>query len=278
MSRTFKHMVGDIEVVALTDGIGSFAPEVFPDAATEDLNALIAAAGKPAIETNFNAFLIRGCDGIMLYDTGGGDLMGPNVGKLQDALAELGVKADEIDTIFLSHMHTDHWGGSIDKDGQAVFANASLILSDVEYDYWRNPENFVEKGDRAQASQRSAARVFAAYQARLRTTKGAETLCDELSVLPLYGHTPGHSGLMIAQGDTKFLIGGDIVHAVDIQIPRPDFGVVYDWNRPMAAETRLKTLEMLAREGWYCSGGHFLFPAIGQIKKTATGYQYRAKA
>ena len=43
----------------------------------------------------------------MLIDAGAGSLMGPHLGKLQANLAAGGMTPADIDTVLLTHMHTD---------------------------------------------------------------------------------------------------------------------------------------------------------------------------
>jgi glyoxylase-like metal-dependent hydrolase (beta-lactamase superfamily II) len=278
MSRILKHQIGEIEVIALTDGVARFSLEQFPDADPENIAALLRKAGKDKIETNFNAFLIRSDLDTTLIDTGARDLFGPNAGFLMQALAEAEVTASDIDRVFISHMHPDHCAGAVTGDGQAVFAEAELILAVDEFDYWSDYNNFEGKGDMAEGGYKLAKSVFDAYCGRIRTTRDHEDLGHGLRVVPMPGHTPGHSGIKASSGDDAFLFVGDIAHAIDLQIPDPDIAVIYDLDPAQAMQTRKKVLEMLAETGMACSGGHFLYPGIGRIERAGAGYAFTARA
>jgi len=278
MSRILKHQIGDIEVIALTDGVAEFTLEQFPEADPDTIAALLARAGKKNIETNFNAFLIRSELDTTLIDTGARDLFGPNAGFLMAALAEAGVAASDINRVFISHMHPDHCAGAVTKDGQAVFAEAELILAVDEFDFWSDFSNFKGKGDAAEGGFNLARSVFDAYRGRIRTTQEHADLGHGLRVIPMPGHTPGHSGVKVSSGDDAFLFVADIAHAIDLQIPNPDIAVVYDRDPVQAAQTRKSVLEMLAQTGMACSGGHFLYPGIGRIKRAGAGYAFTALA
>ena len=51
------------------------------------------------------------------------------------AMESMGVQPEDIDFLFLTHLHGDHIGGML-KDGAAVFPNAEVYVSKAEYDGW----------------------------------------------------------------------------------------------------------------------------------------------
>ena len=59
MSRILRHNIGPVEVTVLTDGKGQFTHAHFPNTDPGQIDALLAAAEKGVIETEFNAFLVR---------------------------------------------------------------------------------------------------------------------------------------------------------------------------------------------------------------------------
>lgn len=274
MPLTVKHMVGDVEVFTLTDGVGGFEASQFPDTAPGHIAEVLKAAGKTAIDTNFNAHLLRGPHGTTLVDTGARDLFGPRAGKLLAALDEIGCKPAEIDRIFLTHMHGDHCAGAITATGEAVFPHAEMILSDVEHDFFSDRANFAGKGERAEGAHHLAMAVFAAYRDRLRPVAGAADLGGWMSVVPLYGHTAGHSGLKVSSTGAVFFIVADIVHSVDLQIADPEIAVIFDRDPAAARRARKTMLAELAATGAPCTGGHFLYPGIGRIEAAGEGFRY----
>lgn len=278
MSRIVSHQVGATEIITLTDGTGQFDADKFPKTAPETITGLLNDAGKSVIETNFNAFLIRSPGHTMLVDTGARELFGPTAGFLDAAMEEAGVTAAEIDQLFITHMHPDHCAGAVSVDGQAIFPNAELLISDVEHAFWSDYSQFSGRGAQAEGAYALSKSVFDAYADRILPVTGHADLGHGIGVVPMPGHTPGHSGLRIEADGNGFLIVGDIVHAVDLQLPDPDIGVVYDRDGDEAAKTRKHVLDMLASDGMACSGGHFLFPAIGHIERAAKGYRFVAES
>lgn len=274
MSRILRHQVGDIEVIALTDGTGQFENEQFPLADPAEIANLISAAGQTAIKTCFNAFLIRTPDHLTLVDAGLRDLAGPNAGFLPEALAEAGVKNGDITRLFITHLHPDHIAGAITPDGQAVFSGAELHINEAERGFWSDDSNFTGASVEAQQYQQLAKSVLAAYGDRTAVFSGEADLGQGVSVLPLLGHTVGHSGLRVSSGTAQFIMAGDIVHAQALQLANPDIGVVYDMDSAKAAAARKSMLDMLASDQIPFSGGHFQPPAIGRVDRAGDGFVF----
>ncbi len=62
--------------------------------------------------------------------------------ELDESLAKLGLHAEDIDYVLMTHLHFDHAGGLTKvENGQYVsaFPNAKIITSQVEWDEMRNP-------------------------------------------------------------------------------------------------------------------------------------------
>ena len=49
-----------------------------------------------------------------------------------------------------------------------------------------------------------------------------------ISAVALPGHTPGHTGWLIASGKESLLVWGDLVRLASVQVARPDIGLVFD--------------------------------------------------
>lgn len=273
MSLTVSRDIGDITVTVLTDGELTFEPAMFPGTDAEHIDALLESGGENAIRTNFNATLVRTGGRTVLADAGPRELFGPTCGRLPEALAEAGVSPEDIDTVFMTHLHPDHVVGSVDAAGKAAFPNAEFVVTEAERGFWNDTDYFSGADETLRAWQAFAKSALDAYGDRLRIINGEAEVAPGMTALPLPGHTPGHSGFRVASGDDQLLHVGDIFHAPALQLPDPEISVVFDVDADTARDTRKRLLDQLASDGALMSGGHMLHPALGRIRRQGQGYE-----
>ena len=111
----------------------------------------------------------------------------------------------------------------------------------------------------------------------MRTVRDGE-VAPGVSALLLAGHTPGHTGWLIASGRSSLLIWGDLVHLASIQVPRPDTGLVYDVDPQAACATRRRMFDRIAADRLAVAGAHLDFPGFGTIVREGTGFAFEAAA
>lgn len=92
--------------------------------------------GNDLLHPVFNAYLVETRGRRVLIDAGAGVHMGPNAGKMLDNLADVGIAPGNIDAIILTHCHPDHILGIVDKDWNAVFPNAELVVPELDEQFW----------------------------------------------------------------------------------------------------------------------------------------------
>jgi glyoxylase-like metal-dependent hydrolase (beta-lactamase superfamily II) len=271
MSRITKTKIGATQVISLTDGETKFGAELFPGTDEAEIAALLKKAGKSAVETNFNAFVIKSGSDVMLVDAGPRDLFGPTCGNLGEAMSEADVAAEDITHLFFTHLHPDHIAGALTKEGQPVFEKAQMLLSEADYKFW-NDSTFT---DETLLQWQNLAKVaITAYKGKTERVKDGETLIKGTTAMALPGHTPGHMGLRIDDGSESFVHVGDIAHAQHLQLANPEIAIAFDIDADTARKTRKRTLDMVATDGMKFSGGHILRPTIGVLKRDGKGYVY----
>jgi glyoxylase-like metal-dependent hydrolase (beta-lactamase superfamily II) len=262
--------VGGLVITSLSDGYFQMPMERFvagiSPAEIETAQRASLREGNQRI--NINAYLIRGKDHRpILVDAGLGKGMIPTAGKLLEALQSIGVFADEIKTVLLTHLHADHCRGLIDANGQAVYPNAEVVISRAEFAYW-----FEEQGaDKDAASLAHAA--LKPYEGRIRFIEPGEVLPGVLAVA-LPGHTPGHTGYQFDDGGDSILIWGDVVNVPDVQSMFPRAGAVTDVNNLQTIKTRSEIFEKAARERLLIAGMHTEFPGIAQLVRDDDRFRF----
>ena len=267
------YRVGAFTVTPLRDGLFPLEPSMIPAAESQVGQALLQGAGLPAKGPSpepVNAFLIRRGERHWLLDAGCGTVLGPGFNRVTAALAAEGVRPDQVETIWLSHLHADHAGGLLTPNRLARFANAELVLQEHEVAYWSDGAARASAPSALSPMFEMAQAVLAAYPDRIRRISGETELVPGIHAVPLPGHTPGHMGVLIADGSDRLLIWGDVVHSRILQLPRPDWTVIWDTDPAEAITTRRRILDRAAVEGLRVTGMHLA--ASGRIERAETGY------
>lgn len=151
----------------------------------------------------------------ILIDTGIGkgklsDKMKRNLGvraetKVEESLAELGLKPNDIDIILMSHLHNDHAAGLTGwENGElvSIFPNADIFVSQVEWDEMRNP-NIRSRNTYWKEN-------WEPIQQQVKTFEGQMTVLPGVEMIHTGGHSDGHSIIKLTQN------GETIVHMADI--------------------------------------------------------------
>jgi glyoxylase-like metal-dependent hydrolase (beta-lactamase superfamily II) len=268
------YRVGAFSVTPLRDGLFPLEPSMIPAAESRAGQALLKGAGLPANGPSpepVNAFLIRRGERHWLLDAGCGTVLGPGFDRVTAALTAEGVRPDQVETIWLSHLHADHAGGLLTPNRLARFANAELVLQEREVAYWSDAAARASAPAALSPMFETAQAVLAAYPNRIRRVSGEAELAPGIHALPLPGHTPGHMGVLIADGSDRLLIWGDIVHSRILQLPHPDWTVIWDTDPAEAITTRQRILDRAAVEGLRVTGMHLA--TSGKIERAETGYE-----
>lgn len=274
MSLIHTLQTGEHEIIVITDGGSEFNHEVFPDTDTAHIDSLLASANASNIATNFNAFVVKSPDRTLLVDAGPRDLFGPDCGKLPQGLAEAGITPDEITHLMLTHLHPDHIAGAVTADNAAVFNNATVLINEDELAFWSREQAFDEQ--MLEQWRQLAQAVVSAYGDQVQTFAANADLGSGVSAMSLPGHTPGHCGFRVDDGNASFVMATDIVHAPVLQLADPEIAIAFDIDPEQARNSRKKTLAMIASEQLIFSGGHMVEPKIATLSVAGNGYQAEA--
>ena len=152
--------IGNVEITVLHDAevamplngafpdvsLDSWAPyqERYPEAYT----------GSASFRVHFECYLVRSQGRTLLIDTGLGtassnpavvaNIGGGTDGLLLTQLQAAGFKAGDIDTVFLTHLHPDHVGWNMTRNGDGespTFTNARYIAHEADWTAFNTPRD-----------------------------------------------------------------------------------------------------------------------------------------
>ena len=269
--------IGDIEVTPISDGVLQTSLDVVLKLDRAEKEKLSGKKVGDPVHISVNAFLLKMKGRYALIDTGSGNTMGPTLGRVPESLRAAGVAPEQIDLIFLTHLHPDHSNGLVDEAGEAVFPNAEVILHEQEARFWLDRDETSATDERVRRNIAKARVTTAPYRARMRTVSDGEAVPGVSAILQA-GHTPGHTGWLLQSGNDSLLIWGDLVHLASIQIPRPDTGLIYDVDPQMAGVTRQRMFDRIAADRIRVAGAHIDFPGFGFVTRNGAGYRFEPDA
>lgn len=202
-------------------------------------------------------------------------MFGPTLGKLAANLKAAGYEPEQVDEIFLTHLHPDHAGGLV-ANGQRVFPNALVHADKRDSDYWLSTAN-LERAPEASKSffQGAMASVNPYVKANsYQPFDGNMELVPGVRSYSSYGHSAGHTSYVIESKGQKLLLVGDLIHVAAVQLDDPKVTIAFDSDAQAAALSRDKVFSQAAKEGVLVGASHIQFPGLGHLRKTGTSYQW----
>ncbi len=273
----YRLILGEFEVTALSDGTFLMdAGKILTNVTPKELDAGLARSFlKNPVETSVNGFLVNTGPKLVLIDTGAGTLFGPTLGKLLSNLKASGYRPEQVDEIYISHMHGDHVGG-LSADGKPVFPNAIVRAAQQEADFWLSKAHLdAAPQDRKDAYQ-GAMNMLNPYVSagKFKPFDGDTELVPGIRAVANHGHTPGHTIYVVDSKGQKLVLWGDLMHAAAVQFADPAVTIHYDTDPDMAASQRKKVFADAAGQGYWVAGAHLSFPGIGHLRTAGSGYAF----
>jgi glyoxylase-like metal-dependent hydrolase (beta-lactamase superfamily II) len=258
--------VGRHEITAISDGFIDPTYGAFTGLPEGDIKALFDtrfALAPNGPRLGFTVWLINDGKHLTLIDTGSNGHISPTSGFLPKALAQLGIKADAIDTIAVTHMHADHIGGLVTK-GAATYRKAKLLLPRADFDHFTNAELGAKAPAHLKGSFELSQSVAKLYP-KAHLLMPGEMIAPGIEAVDLRGHTPGHTGFKISDGAAQLLIVGDALFDPALHPRRVDIGIAFEADPAAAKAMREKLFPQLASDKTLVAATHMPFPGIGRV-------------
>jgi glyoxylase-like metal-dependent hydrolase (beta-lactamase superfamily II) len=274
--------VGQVKITKVVEleAVGG-TRSILPSATPEEIQKLPwliphFATDEGRLRMSIHSLVIETPSRRIVVDTGlGNDKEGRNVPTWNnretpflETMREAGFPPDSIDTVICTHLHVDHVGWNttlVDGRWVPTFANARYVFGKTEYEYWRDHS---DTPDRLAVFNDSVKPIVDAGRADLVASDGK--LCDEVTLIPTPGHSPGHMSLHIRSNGEEGLLTGDVAHH-PCQMARLDWSSTVDSDPIQSAVTRRELFSRFADTPTLVIGGHF---SAARIKREGSAFKF----
>ncbi|MCR6476865.1 MBL fold metallo-hydrolase [Variovorax sp. ZS18.2.2] len=273
----YRMMLGDFEVTALFDGtIDLEVKKLLTNTTQAQVGRLLDRSfKKDLVPTSVNSYLINTGSKLVLIDTGAGSLFGPTLGNLRNNLLASGYKPEQVDDVFITHMHGDHVGGLI-VDGKLAFPNATIHAGQEDADFWLSKANLEKASPEMKSFFQGAQASLNPYveAGKFKPLKGDADLVPGIKAVAAHGHTPGHNTYVVESKGQKLVLWGDLMHVASVQFVQPQVTISFDTDSKAAAAERKKAYADAAKGRYLVAGAHLPFPGLGRIRAEGSGYAW----
>jgi len=272
----YRTTLGDFEITVLNDGtIDLPVDKLLKQPAAKTNAALARSFEKSPLETSINAFLINTGSKLVLIDAGAASLFGPTAGKMLANFKASGYKPEQVDEVYISHMHGDHVGGLVANE-QRVFPNAVVRAGKLDADFYLNQSNLDKATGEEKEGFQGAMMSLNPYvkAGKFQPIVANSELVPGIKSYFNGGHTPGHITYVVESKGQKLALLGDLLHVQAVQFATPGVGITFDTDSKIAIAERKEAFAAAAKEGYLIGAPHLSFPALGHVRVNGKGYDF----
>ncbi|MFC2161424.1 MBL fold metallo-hydrolase, partial [Acidobacteriota bacterium] len=263
---TVTFQLGTFICTVIKDGETSISAfDFFSGVERENMRGAFEEYGQDpeAFVLSLQVLVIDTGDNLVLIDTGLGEPVYSDEGKLIESLQALDISPEEIDVVIITHGHWDHIGGIADKEGNLCFPNARHIMSRTDWEFWTNELYLLKEDERL---GRWARENLPPLEGSVELMEENSEIVSGISIIAAPGHTLGQIAVSVKSEGQQLLCVGDVVHN-HMQMTYPDIGYVDDENNDQAVSTRKSFIEHVIKDHILVYGCHFSFPGLGYVEK-----------
>ena len=273
----YRMMLGDFEVTALSDGTVNLPVDKLLTNTTpaKVKKALAKAYQSTPLETSVNGYLINTGSKLVLVDTGAAKLFGPTLGDLAANLKAAGYQPEQVDEVYITHMHPDHVGGLMDGD-KLAFPNATIRADKRDADFWLSQANLDKAPADAKGFFQGAMASLNPYVKanRFSAFDGNTDLVAGIKAVASHGHTAGHSTYVVESKGQKLVLWGDLILVAAVQFDEPSVTIAFDSESKAAAVQRKAAYADAAKAGYIVGAAHLAFPGLGRVRANGKAYTW----
>jgi glyoxylase-like metal-dependent hydrolase (beta-lactamase superfamily II) len=192
-------------------------------------------------------------------------------------LESAGFRRESFDVVLCTHLHMDHTGWNTMRVGDKwlpTFPRARYLLNKTEYEYWAAPYNLPPQHGWAEVQGSSFSdSIRPVVDAGLvDLVDGVYPVCNEVTLLPTPGHSPGHVSVRISSMGEEALITGDVAHHPS-QLVHLDWGTAIDFDTEQAIKTRQRLFSDVADRPILVIGTHWAGVTAGRVRRSGPAFR-----
>jgi glyoxylase-like metal-dependent hydrolase (beta-lactamase superfamily II) len=223
-----------------------------------------------------NCLLVETPGGRVLVETGIGERLDEATFRMRgvagrpilDAMRVAGFDPGTVDFVALSHLHFDHAGGLLDRDGRRAFARARIVAQRAEW------EVALDDNPRLVASYDQADLRLVRPFAEADTVDGERELVPGVTVMAAGGHTAGSQAIVVRGRTATVGFFGDL--CMRPWSAEPTWLPSFDDFPLRSVEVKGELFAQAADERWRIALSHEPLRPIGRLEHDGPGFRYIA--